>query len=117
MEIDPSPTQPNDELEFIELTGIDDHTLDQRLEGLGIRDMRNRAPDFKSVSETVLMLLVQQLPAQLEYSFDSSSKLGGAAHKRLLYLLDEAIQSGKYSKLRRLSMPLASLRHWKFGID
>ena len=112
MEIDPSPTQPNDELEFTELTGIDDHTLDQRLEGLGIRAMRNRAPDVKSVSEFVLMVVVQQLPAQLEYSFDRVSKLGEAANNRLLYLLDEAIQSGKYSRLRRLSMPLASLRHW-----
>ena len=112
MEIDPSPTQPNDELEFIELTGIDDHTLDQRLEGLGIRAMRNQAPDVKSVSEFVLMVVVQQLPAQLEYSFDRVSKLGEAANNRLLYLLDEAIQSGKYSRLRRLSMPLASLRHW-----
>ena len=112
MDIDPSPTPPNDELEFIELTGIDDHTLDQRLEGLGIRAMRDKAPDVKFVSGIVLMLLVQQLPAQLEYSFDRASKLGEAAHKRLLYLLDEAIQSGKYFKLRRLSMPLASLRHW-----
>lgn len=44
MEIDPSPTRPNDELESMELTGIDDYVLDQELVGLyteGIRDMRH----------------------------------------------------------------------------
>ena len=47
MEIDPSPTRPNDELEFIELTGINDHALDQELMGLfteGIQAVRNTAP-------------------------------------------------------------------------
>ena len=104
MEIDPSPTRPN-ELEFIELTGINDHALDQELEpeGLRIRALRSK--------ETVLMLLAQQLPAQLEYRFGCTTELEDAAYERLLGLLDEAIQTGKYSKLRRLSMPFASLRY------
>jgi hypothetical protein len=98
MKINPSPAQRNDELEFIELTGIDDYNLDQQLksEGLRIRAVHNK--------ETVLMLLAQQLPAQLEYQFACTSKLDDAVYERLLGLLDEAIQSGKYSKVRRLSI-------------
>jgi hypothetical protein len=112
MEIDPSPTRPNDELEFIQLTGINDYDLDQQLAGAIedlIQDLDLRK-DIKRVSKVVLMLLAQQLPAQLQYRLKCTSELEGAAHERLLGLLDEAIRSGKYSKLRRLSMPLASLR-------
>ena len=110
MEIDPSPARPN-ELESIELTGIDDYILDQKLAGL-IRDLRSSVPDVKAVSETVLMLLAQQLPAQLEYQLYRISKLEHVVYERLLGLIDEAIRSGQYSKLRRLSMPFASLVTW-----
>ena len=113
MEIDPSPARPNDELEFIELTGIDDDALDQQLaaviRALGI--MANNVPDIKPLLETALMMLAQQLPTQLEFQFDRTSKLENTTYERLLGLLEEAIQSGNYSKLRRLSMSFARLRH------
>ena len=108
MEIDPSPTLPNDELEFIELTGIDDHALDQELAG----HIRSSVPDVKAVSESVLMLLALRSPAQLEYRFGCTTELEGAVYERLLGLIGEAIRSGQYSKLRRLSMSITSLRHW-----
>jgi hypothetical protein len=114
MEIDPSPARPNDELEFIELTGIDDYALDQELAGLyteGIRDLRHMPSVTKNASESVLMLLARQLPTQLEFRFNRTSELEGAAYERLLDLLDEAMQSGKYSKVRRLRMSFSSLRH------
>ena len=57
------------------------------------------------------MVLAQQLPTQLDLQV-SICDLEDAAYERLLGLMDEAIQSGKYSKVRRLSMPLASLRHF-----
>ena len=116
MEIDPSPTRPNDELEFIELTGINDHALDQELAGLrteGIQAGRNTAPAItKSISESVLMILARQLPTRLEFRFNRTSELEDAAYQKLLDLLDEAMQSGKYYKVRRLSMSITSLRHW-----
>ena len=114
MEIDPSPTRPNDELESMELTGIDDYALDQELVGLyteGIRDMRHMPTMTKNASESVLMLLARQLPTQLEFRFNRTSELEGTAYEKLLDLLDEAMQSGKYSKVRRLSMSFTSLCH------
>ena len=109
MENDPSPTQPNDELEFTELTGINDYDLDQKLRLPGrIQNLREDS-DIIGVSEIVLMLLAQQLPAQLEYRSNCTSELKDAAYERLLNLMREAIQSRGYSKLRRLSMPLATV--------
>ena len=109
MEIDPFSAKANDELEFIELPGINDDALDQLLAGL-IRDLRNNVPDTKSVSQTVLMLVAQQLPIQLEFRFNHTSELEDVAHERLLGLLDDAIQSGKYYKLRRLDLVLRRSR-------
>ena len=84
MENDPSPTQPNDELEFTELTGINDYDLDQKLRLPGrIQNLREDS-DIIGVSEIVLMLLAQQLPAQLEYRSNSTSELKDAAYERLL---------------------------------
>ena len=111
MENDPSPTQPNDsdELEFTELTGINDYDLDQKLRLPGrIQNLREDS-DIIGVSEIVLMLLAQPLPAQLEYRSNCTSELKDAAYERLLNLMREAIQSRGYSKLRRLSMPLATV--------
>ena len=99
MEIDPSPAQANDELEFIELTGINDDALDQEL-AEWIRGLRKTLKTL----DVVLMLLAQQLPTQLDYQINRISKLEDEAYERLLGMLHEAIQSGKYHKLRRLSM-------------
>ncbi|KAF8666540.1 hypothetical protein AX14_006468 [Amanita brunnescens Koide BX004] len=101
MEIDPSPAQANDELEFIELTGINDDVLDQEL-GERIRRLRN---NFKT-PDIVLMLLAQQLPAQLDLKsqVDRISELKDAVYERLLGMLNDAIQSGKYYKIRRLKL-------------
>ena len=100
MEIDPSPAQANDELESIELTGINDDALDQEL--------AERIRGLRKTLDVVLMLLAQQLPTQLDLQIEVTriSKLSDAAYERLLDMLNEAIQSGKYHKLRRLSMSL-----------
>ena len=99
MEIDPSPAQANDELEFIELTGINDDALDQEL--------AERIRGLRKTLDVVLMFLAQQLPTQPDLQFTTRiSKLSDAAYERLLDMLHEAIQSGKYHKLRRLSMSL-----------
>ncbi|KAF8627900.1 hypothetical protein AX14_011296, partial [Amanita brunnescens Koide BX004] len=50
------------------------------------------------------MLLAQQLPTQLDYQINRISKLEDEAYERLLGMLHEAIQSGKYHKLRRLKL-------------
>ncbi|KAF8625877.1 hypothetical protein AX14_011531 [Amanita brunnescens Koide BX004] len=99
MEIDPSSAQANDELGFIELTGINDDALDQEFVE-EVQRLRNKAP------EVVLMLLAQQLPTQLDCQINRISKLSDAAYERLLDMLNEAIQSRTYHKLRRLSMLL-----------
>ncbi|KAF8653247.1 hypothetical protein AX14_008313, partial [Amanita brunnescens Koide BX004] len=93
MEIDPSHTKPNDELEFIELTGINDDALDQEL--------AEKTRRMRLEPGIALMLVAQQLPRQLEIR---TSELEDAAYERLLGMLDEAIQSGKYFKLRRLKI-------------
>ena len=105
--IDPSPAQVIDELEFIELPGINDDSLDQEL-AEATRHMRN----WKALEmNAALMLVAQQLPAQLEFQLNLTSELKDAAYERLRGLLNDAIHSGKYSKLRRLSTSLASFRH------
>ena len=99
MEIDPSPAQANDELEFIELTGINDDALDQEL--------AERIRGLRKTLDVVLMFLAQQLPTQPDLQFTTRiSKLSDAAYERLLGVLNQAVQSGKYHKLRRLSMLL-----------
>ena len=103
METDPFPAQVIDELEFIELTGINDDALDQEL-AERTRDMRR---NLRRNQEIVLMLVAQQLPAQLDFQLNLTFRLKDATYERLLGMLDEAIQSGKYYKLRRLSMSLA----------
>ena len=72
--------------------------------------MRHMPTMTKNASESVLMLLARQLPTQLEFRSNRTSELEGRAYERLLDLLDEAMQSGKYSKVRRLSMSFTSLR-------
>ena len=99
MEIDPSPAQANDELELIELIGMNDDALDQEF-AERIRGLRKT----RRVPDVVLMLLAQQLPTQLDYQTNRIDKLEDEAYERLLSMLNEAIQSGKYHKLRRLSM-------------
>ena len=105
MEIDPSPAQANEELEFIELTGINDDALDQEL--------AERIRGLRKTLDVVLVLLAQQLPTQLDLQIMGDlvvrriSKLSDAAYERLLDMLNEAIHSGKYHKLRRLSMLLS----------
>jgi hypothetical protein len=103
MEIDPSPTQANEELEFIELTGINDDTLDQEF-AERIRGLRKT----QKTLDVVLMFLARQFPTQLDLQtiVTRTSKLSDAVYERLLGMLHEAIQSGKYSKLRRLSTSL-----------
>ena len=103
MEIDPSPAQANDELELIELTGINDDVLDQEL----VERIRRLRGGYGTPG-VVLMMLAQQLPAQLdlESQVDRISELKDAVYERLLGMLNDAIQSGKYYKIRRLSMSL-----------
>ena len=88
MEIDSSLTQANDELEFIELTGIHDDILDQEIVE-EVQGLRNKAPGV------VLMLLTQQLPTQLDCQIKRISKLEDQVYERLLGMLNEAIWSGK----------------------
>ena len=109
METDPFPAQVIDELEFIELTGINDDALDQEL-AERTRDMRRNLRRNQEIM-LMLMLVAQQLPAQLDFQLNLTSRLKDATYERLLDMLDDAIQSGKYSKLRRLSTSLASFRH------
>ena len=109
MGIDPSPAQVIDELEFVELPGINDDSLDQEL-AEATRHMRNwKALEMNAAFP--LMLVAQQLPAQLEFQLNLTSKLKDAAYEKLRGFLNDAIHSGKYSKLRRLSTSLASFRH------
>ncbi len=83
-------------LQYFDLTDIDDDKLDQQLTETFEGSRSHYEPTM------VLAAVARQLPDKLEFNLDILEY--GQAHDRLHSLIDDAMQTQDYSKLRRLSM-------------
>ncbi|KAF8340879.1 hypothetical protein F5887DRAFT_1225825 [Amanita rubescens] len=91
----PAPSKPA-ELQYFDLTDIDDHKLDQQL--------TEKFQGLRSHYEPTIVLaaIAKQLPDKLEFNPDILKY--GPAQDSLRSLIDDAMQTQDYGKLRRLKL-------------